>query len=139
MKPTREERAEMQENMARRLFSERGGDELIETLATIQGTLVMHQQDVERGMANDNPEKFRWRVSPAVALRLRKERKQLEAEVKALQAEARAEAAKWINDYYGPLPAERAEAQPERQPSVEISRRTAETEAAQNAPIPAAA
>lgn len=140
---TAEQRRTILEDVAQGLFSSRGGARLIDTIADIDGTLIIYRQDVQRGMENESPHKFRWRVSPSVAQRLRRERRQLIEEVKKLRSECEAEAERQVTEFCGPaqpVPAPEATL-PETTPTVEVSRREnpAESEAAQHAPTHKAA
>jgi hypothetical protein len=126
----------MKDEAAQRLFHERGGKALMDGLSQIEGALRMHEQDLDRGLRNENPEKFRWRVTPSVAIRLRAERKHLKAALAELATKCKADAEKEFNQDY---PAQRPMSDTE--PTLEITRRSAgkEKETAPKAPIPEAA
>jgi hypothetical protein len=102
---------QLEGEIARRLFHEKGGDDLLKNLRQISGTLKMYQQDVDRGLENVNPEKFRWRVKPAEAQRLRKEEKQVETELQKLLDECKAEAEKMVRQMYPAEPTIHVETQ----------------------------
>jgi hypothetical protein len=127
----------MTEDIARRLFREKGGDGLMQDIRSVEDTLLMYQQDVDRGLRNENPEKFRWRVNPGVAARLRKELRQLQAELRKVMAECKAEAEKVMAETYPPpktdTPAPQADVKP-AQPAGKT-----EKEAAPSAPTREAA
>ena len=142
---TAAERSSMIREIAARMCNERGGDGILQTLADIEDTLVMYRQDLARGKQNDNPQKFRWRVSPTVAQRLRKERKQLEAEYKELLAQCIAEAERMIDGMYpAPTDSHSGGEPADTEPVLEITSRQpaadtpAESEAATQAPPEAA-
>jgi hypothetical protein len=122
----------MSEDIARRMFREKGGESLMRDLRAIEGTLRMYEQDVERGMENDSPDKFRWRVSPGTATRLRKERTQVEAKLDKVLAECKAEAEKLVAELYPQQQAETPAYQADTEPAQPAA--GAEKEAAPSAP-----
>jgi hypothetical protein len=132
---------QLEGEVARRLFHEKDGDSLLKDLRQISGTLKMYQQDIDRGLENENPEKFRWRVSPGVAQRLRKEEKQVEAQLQKLLNECKAEAEKIVKEMY-PQPAgptTHIETQDSAPAATSTHQPAAEKETAPKAPVPNAA
>jgi hypothetical protein len=91
---------ELISDAAQALFNERGGKRLVQSLDSIEGALFMHHQDIERGKRNEDPERFRWRVTPGVAIRLRKELDELIARLEELMKQCEADAEKRVNEMY---------------------------------------
>jgi hypothetical protein len=126
------------DEIAKHLFDEKGGDTLMRDRVAIEGTLEMHEQDIARGRRTEDGDKFRWRVAPGVAIRLRRERNQVEDRIKKLIAECRAEADKMLKEMYPEQPAAPDQARPIASPDTR-PKPTVETEVAHQAPIQAAA
>jgi hypothetical protein len=132
---------QLEGEVARKMFHEYDGDTLMRDLKAIDGSLQMHEQDVERGMRNENPEKFRWRVSPVVAARLRKEREAVEGKLQKLLDRCAQDAKKYVADLYPDFAEPEPEPQPapETEPTLKVTTRPKERQAAPPAPIPDAA
>jgi hypothetical protein len=91
---------ELISDAAQAAFNERGGQRLVRSLDMIEGTLEIYYQDVARGKLNHEPEGFRWRVAPGVAIRLRKELDELIVRLEELMKQCEAEGQKRVNELY---------------------------------------
>jgi hypothetical protein len=91
---------ELLSDAAMTLFNERGGKRLLKALDSIEGTLDMYDQDVARGKHNEEPESFRWRVTPGVAIRLRKELDGLLVRLNDLMKQCEADGVKRVEEMY---------------------------------------
>lgn len=77
---------------AAELFRLRGGAAMQRALRMLEGTLDVYEQDLQRARADNAPEKFRWRVKPAEAMRAMREQQRLQAALEALLASCHDEA-----------------------------------------------
>jgi hypothetical protein len=131
------ERRNPRTELATRIFYNKGGESMLQDLTQISTTLQVFDQDLERAGQNIDPEKFRWRVDPIIAIRLRAERRKVEAAIDKLMDWCRAEAARVIAEKEGqaakPEPAKPAESTHDA-PKSPVS--PTETEVAPSAPIP---
>jgi hypothetical protein len=82
--------------LATRIFYDKGGESMLQDLTQISNTLQLYDQDVERAGHNLSPEKFHWRINPSIAIRLRAERRKVEAAIDKLMEWCRTEAARVI-------------------------------------------
>ena len=91
---------ELASDAALTVFNERGGKRLMKSLETIEGVLDMHYQDMQRGLQNEDPDHFRWRVTPGIAQRLRKELDELLARIEELMKQCEAQGLKRVEEMY---------------------------------------
>ena len=69
---------------AAELFRLRGGEGLKRAQRLLDGTLDVYEQDLQRTRSDNSPEKFRWRVKPAEAMRAMREQQRLQAALEEL-------------------------------------------------------
>jgi hypothetical protein len=122
--------------LATRLFYDKGGESMLQDLTQISTTLQLYDQDLERAGHNLSPEKFHWRINPSISIRLRAERRKVEAAIDKLMEWCRTEAARMLAENDNPaakLATERPEGWTHDSPAPESS--ATGTEVAHSAPI----
>ncbi|MCA8936056.1 MAG: hypothetical protein KDB68_07605 [Planctomycetes bacterium] len=61
------------EETSQRLFEDFGGKSLERRVAQHEASLDVYQQDLDRTMVHNEPDKFRWRIKPAESIRIGRE------------------------------------------------------------------
>lgn len=56
-----------------KIFEDIGGKSLERRLAQLERSLDVYDQDLERTMTHEDPDRFRWRIKPAEAVRIGRE------------------------------------------------------------------